>query len=197
MRSNGPCARKFPLPAWAAARTANPDRCQAAKQMQIRIRQVDSSDALGFTAAARASRTLHKGWVAPPITPDAFADYMSRFMPPTGYGFVVVSPEPARLLGAINITDIVHGKFQSGYVGYFAFAGHERNGFMAQGLRDVVRHAFSRLRLHRLEANIQPENVASIALARSCGFNKEGYSPAYLKIGGRWRDHERWAIVRR
>jgi len=53
------------------------------------------------------------------------------------------------------------------------------------------------LRLHRLEANIQPENVASIALARTCGFNKEGYSPAYLKIGGRWRDHERWAIVRR
>ncbi len=165
--------------------------------MQVRIRQIESSDMPGFTAAAHASRALHKGWVAAPVTPDAFAKYMSRFKPPTSYGFVVVSAEGGRLVGAVNITNIVHGIFQSGYVGYFAFAGHEGNGFMAQGLRAVVRHAFSRLRLHRLEANIQPENVASIALARTCGFNKEGYSPAYLKIGGRWRDHERWAIVRR
>jgi ribosomal-protein-alanine N-acetyltransferase len=165
--------------------------------MQIRIRQIELCDMLGFTAAAHASRALHKGWVAPPVMPDAFAKYMSRFTPPTSYGFVVVSSEDAQLVGAINITNIVHGVFQSGYVGYFAFAGHEGNGFMAQGLRAVVRHAFSSLRLHRLEANIQPENVASIALARTCGFNKEGYSPAYLKIGGRWRDHERWAIVRR
>ena len=48
--------------------------------------------------------------------------------------------------------------------------------------------------LHRLEANIQPDNAASIALVRSCGFAREGYSPRYLKIGGRWRDHERWTI---
>jgi ribosomal-protein-alanine N-acetyltransferase len=66
---------------------------------------------------------------------------------------------------------------------------------MCNGLRAVVRHAFAKLKLHRLEANIQPTNVASIALVQACGFTKEGYSPRYLKIGGRWRDHERWAIL--
>ena len=59
----------------------------------------------------------------------------------------------------------------------------------------ALQHAFKSMKLHRLEANIQPGNAASIALVRSCGFSKEGYSPRYLKIGGRWRDHERWAIL--
>jgi ribosomal-protein-alanine N-acetyltransferase len=66
---------------------------------------------------------------------------------------------------------------------------------MTEGVRQVVRHAFKELGLHRLEANMQPKNHASIALARACGFSHEGYSPQYLKSRGRWRDHERWAIV--
>jgi ribosomal-protein-alanine N-acetyltransferase len=66
---------------------------------------------------------------------------------------------------------------------------------MREGLELLLRHAFRTLGLHRLEANIQPENAASIALVSGAGFRLEGFSPRYLKIGGRWRDHERWAIT--
>ena len=69
-------------------------------------------------------------------------------------------------------------------------------GYMTEALRLLLRYAFLKLKLHRLEeANIQPKNVASIALVRRAGFVREGYSRRYLKICGRWRDHERWALI--
>ena len=66
---------------------------------------------------------------------------------------------------------------------------------MTEGLAQALRWIFGELRLHRVEANIQPGNAASRALARRLGFRREGLSPRYLKVGGRWRDHERWALT--
>ena len=62
---------------------------------------------------------------------------------------------------------------------------------MTEALTLVLREAFGTQKLHRLEANIQPGNAPSIALVKRLGFELEGMSPRYLKIGGRWRDHER------
>jgi ribosomal-protein-alanine N-acetyltransferase len=115
--------------------------------------------------------------------------------PPSNYAFLVCRRSDQAIIGVINISNIVRGLFQSGYLGYYAFAGHERQGYMRAGLNAVIRRAFRSLKLHRLEANVQPGNEASLALVRACGFQQEGYSPRYLKIGGRWRDHERWAIL--
>lgn len=108
--------------------------------------------------------------------------------------FLVCLRDTGEIAGVVNISNIVMGMLRSGYLGYYAFSGFERQGLMREGVLGVVRHAFTKLSLHRLEANVQPGNAASIALVRSCGFTREGYSPRYLKIGGRWRDHERWAI---
>jgi ribosomal-protein-alanine N-acetyltransferase len=79
-------------------------------------------------------------------------------------------------------------------MGFGAVAGHNGRGYMREGLALVLSHAFSKLRLHRVEANVQPQNAASIGLVSRLGFEREGFSPRYLKVGGRWRDHERWAM---
>ncbi len=68
-------------------------------------------------------------------------------------------------------------------------------GLMTEALQQAISFAFSDLGLHRLEANIQPGNSRSIALVKRLEFQKEGFSPRYLKIGGEWRDHERWALL--
>ncbi len=116
--------------------------------------------------------------------------------PPINFAFSIRQRDSSSLVGYADVTNVVRGGFLSAYLSYYAFHGHERQGLMKEGLKLVIRHAFRELGLHRLEANIQPGNTASIALVASCGFEKEGYSPKYLKIRGRWRDHERWALVR-
>jgi ribosomal-protein-alanine N-acetyltransferase len=100
------------------------------------------------------------------------------------------------IVGGIELSRIARGNFRSAYLGYQIGGPHARQGLMTEALRIAVTDAFGRLKLHRLEANIQPGNVASIRLVRRLGFTREGFSRAYLKIGGRWRDHERWAILK-
>ena len=106
-----------------------------------------------------------------------------------------VLTDDGELAGVININEIVRGRFRSGYLGYYAFVPHNGRGYMTLGLKAVIACAFRRLRLHRLEANIQPDNEASRRLIQRLGFRREGLSPRYLKLGGVWRDHERWALT--
>jgi [ribosomal protein S5]-alanine N-acetyltransferase len=148
-----------------------------------------------FLAAVRRSKSLHRPWVAPPDTAARFRDYLSRRDGERGLGFFVLDGADA-LVGVINVNEIVRGVFQSGYLGYYAFAPYAGKGLMTEGLSKAVSTAFRTHRLHRLEASIQPTNHASVALVKRLGFRLEGFSPRYLKIGGVWRDHERWAITR-
>jgi len=147
-----------------------------------------------FIAAVKRSRELHRGFVTPPDTVDRYRGYLNSLRRKNQSGFLVTLPESNELVGVINISEIVLGLFQSAYLGYYAFVPHAGRGLMREGLRQVIRRCFDDLRLHRLEANIQPENERSLALVKALGFDKEGYSPRYLHVCGEWRDHERWAV---
>ncbi len=173
----------------------NPSIEQVAVGSRIYLRRPVIADQREFVVSVRRSRKLHSPWTTAPSTPALFRAYVERMEQPANRAFLVCRRDRGGIVGVIHITEIVLGAFRSGYLGYYAFAGHERQGFMREGLQAMVRHAFRSLKLHRLEANIQPGNAASIALVKSCNFSREGYSPRYLKIGGRWRDHERWAIL--
>jgi [ribosomal protein S5]-alanine N-acetyltransferase len=147
-----------------------------------------------FLAAMARSRKLHGRWATPPQSTTEFAVYLRRGRHKSSLPYWVMT-EAGELAGAIMISEIVRGSFCSAYLGYYAFSPHEGKGYMSRGLSAVLTDAFKVRGLHRLEANIQPENEASVALVRKLGFRLEGFSPRYLKIRGRWRDHQRWAIT--
>lgn len=163
---------------------------------RVRLAVLRARDRDEVLALNRASRALHRGWVSPPTTPARFAHLLARSRRPDFVAFLIRRRSDDAIVGAIEVSQIVLGLFRSAYLGYQIGAPHARQGYMGEALGLALAHAFGPLRLHRLEANVRPENVASLALVRRLGFTREGYSRRYLKIGGRWRDHERWAILR-
>jgi [ribosomal protein S5]-alanine N-acetyltransferase len=163
--------------------------------VRVCIRAGSMDDEAAFLAAVERSRTLHHPWVQAPGTPQAYRDYLSKHQDGRGAAFFVWLEQPHELAGVVNLSEIVYGCFRSAYLGYYAFVPHAGRGLMKEGLTKVVTHAFGVMKLHRLEANIQPANRPSKALVKKLGFRREGLSPRYLKINGRWCDHERWAIL--
>jgi ribosomal-protein-alanine N-acetyltransferase len=151
-------------------------------------------DEAEFIAAMRASADQHRPWLFPPTTPAAYREYLGRLIPERKYGFLARRLDDGALVGWLNVSDIVRGALQGANVSYGGVAAHRGQGYMSEALELVLHEAFVTLDLHRLEANIQPANAGSLALVRRAGFQREGFSPGYLKIDGDWRDHERWAL---
>ena len=163
--------------------------------MGIALSAPSPADADEFIAAVLESRSLHQPWLDPPDSPGRFAAYLVRAAREDHAAFLIRHAGCGGLIGWANVSNIVRGAFQSGYLGYGAFASHAGRGLMTAGLRAVLGGVFGELGLHRVEANVQPGNARSLRVVRRLGFEKEGFSRRYLKVDGDWRDHERWALI--
>ena len=120
----------------------------------------DLEDEDVFLAAVARSRRLHHPWVQAPRTPEAFRDYLMKRQEPRGATYFVWIDQPDGLVGVVNVDEIVRGCFLSAYLGYYAFVPYAGRGLMRQGLSQVVTQAFKTMKLHRLEANIQPARTS-------------------------------------
>ena len=167
----------------------------SSRRGRVAIREVRASDEEEYLKRVRASRRLHRPWAYLADTPDAFRELLVRAAAPTEAIFMIRRTEDDASVGIASLGQIFLGNFRNAYLGYSVFVPFDGQGYMTEGLRLVLREAFGPLDLHRVEANIQPDNERSIALAERLGFRREGFSPRYLKIGGRWRDHVRYAML--
>jgi ribosomal-protein-alanine N-acetyltransferase len=174
-----------------------------APRARVRLASIRQRDEKAFLAASRVSRSTHRPWVYPPETTGEYRRFV-RACGETKRRFLLWSTAGggagggrggSSLVGYFSLSEITRGNLNSAYLGYWVSSAFAGQGAMSEGMEQLLRAAFKHLRLHRIEANIQPENAASIALARAAGFRLEGFSPRYLKVGGRWRDHERFAIT--
>ena len=163
---------------------------------RIRLERPSARRERDYLNGALRSRALHRGYVVPSSTPREYRTYLRATRRANQESFFVVDAVSNELAGVININNIVRNASLSGQRGYYAFVPHAGNGLMREALAAVISHAFRELGLHRLDANIQPYNRRSIALVEGLGFRREGKARGFLKIGNRWRDHERWALLK-
>ena len=159
------------------------------------IRKIRRSDESEFVALMQNSRTLHAPWISPPTSKTLYRHYMQRLATHDHEGLAICRQEDHRIVGAVNLNNIVRGTFLSASIGYYVGAEFHGQGYMQEGLLQVIHYATQTLGLHRLEANIQPDNERSQRLVERCGFVEEGYSKDFLFINGAWRDHVRWCYI--
>jgi ribosomal-protein-alanine N-acetyltransferase len=161
---------------------------------RVRIEAISEPRREQVLAAMRRSVAFQRPWVTPPTTGADYDRLLERQATTEFEGFLLLRRADDELVGMCNLSQIFRGNLKSAYCGFGAVAGFGGQGYMREGVGLVISRALGPMRLHRVEANIQPANERSKALVKALGFTKEGFSERYLKIGGRWRDHERWAI---
>lgn len=170
-------------------------RRAVAAQARTYLRSPTVADSAEFVAKARASRRHLRPFVHAPEDETGFRAWLARGARPDVHQFLVCRRADDEICGYTNINNVIAGNLQQAFVGWAAFDRFQGDGHLTEGVELVLQVAFTTLRLHRVEANIQPTNTRSRALAVRTGFRLEGYSPRYLRVGGTWQDHERWALL--
>lgn len=169
---------------------------------RVYLRHVHEEDLDEWLALKRSSRAMHEAWE--PRAPAGESGYGARAFErmlettntPTTQRHLVCRKRDEVILGMVNLSQIFRGPFDSCVMGYWIGREHAGQGYMTEGVRLCLRRAFGELGLHRVEANVMPENEASLGVVRRVGFREEGFSPRYLQINGVWADHTRWAMTR-
>jgi ribosomal-protein-alanine N-acetyltransferase len=168
---------------------------------RVRLRFPSERDADEMVALRKRSLKRLRAWDPKPPKGASLwrRDWFDRLLAsrrdPAYRKLIVCRVDDAAIIGGTSLNSIIRGPFNSAFAGWWLGDPFEGHGYMSEALGLLLRYAFTEVRLHRVEANIRPENVRSIRVAKRVGFRREGYSPRYLQIAGEWADHERYAVI--
>jgi [ribosomal protein S5]-alanine N-acetyltransferase len=168
------------------------------------LRPLTADDRVAFLRAEEISREFWAPWSPVPEDPRPemlFERQLQRTQSGLDTGKdlrLAAFLEDGRLAALLGLNEIVRGAFQSAYAGWRVAADVVRQGIGTEALEALLDVAFAPPRgagLHRVQANIIPQNAPSLRLAEKVGFRREGFARAYLHIAGEWRDHVMFAKV--
>ena len=169
---------------------------------RLLLRELGPDKAAAVRAYGLECRDYHAPW--DPVRPSEFwelpvvaARLHSQMLDSTAGGSLCLclslKDAPERIIGMANLRNIVRGALQSCHLGYGLSPRAVGNGYMTEAVKRAVEIGFTEYGLHRIEVNIMPRKTRSLAVAERSGFEREGFSPKYLRINGTWEDHVRLA----
>ncbi|MBS4729159.1 GNAT family N-acetyltransferase [Mycobacterium sp. SM1] len=180
-------------PGWPM--TVGPLRVEAGV---IRLRPVRMRDGAQWSRIRLADRAHLEPW-----EPSAEGDWTLRHAVsawPALYSMLRSEARKGRMLpyaielddvfcGQLTIGNVTHGALRSAWIGYWVSSAVTGGGVATGALALGLDHCFGPVMLHRVEATVRPENVASRAVLAKVGFREEGLLRRYLQVDGAWRDH--------
>ncbi len=179
------------------------DEAQASNET-IRLNPLVDSDADEFLQLYQANRVFLGPWV--PTVDDEFftlagqTSNLLRMMAlretDQAYGYGIRLVENNQLVGRITLSNVVRGAWESATLGYWVSQTSNRRGIATSAVALVLDLAFDVLELHRVQAAVMPYNAGSLRVIEKTGFLYEGYAPYYLRIAGRWQDHNIYSMTR-
>lgn len=141
---------------------------------RVRLAAPEISDRNEFIELVEASVDLHRPWTYPPADAASFRRLIERNRADNFFALLARRTDDSAIVGLFEFSDVIRGAFQNAYLGYWVGEPYAGQGYMRDGMQLALRFAFNELKLHRVEANIQPANKRSLALAKESGFRREG-----------------------
>ena len=115
---------------------------------------------------------------------------MLEYKEKTSFRFYIMQiKRPSQIIGVIGLNNVIWGAFCSSFLGYKLDKDFVNRGYMSSAVEMLTKYAFEELHLHRIEANVMPQNQASLRVLEKNHFINEGTSKYYLNINGIWQDH--------
>jgi [ribosomal protein S5]-alanine N-acetyltransferase len=172
---------------------------------EIMLRPVRLRDATAWSRLRLRDEAYLRDW-----EPDAEGTWAERYTPMAwpvqctglraiarrGQALPLAITLGGRLVGQLTVGNVVRGALRSAWVGYWVESGVAGYGVATGAVALAVDHAFGSVGLHRIEATVRPENVASLRVLAKLGFREEGLLLRYLEVDGAWRDHRLLAVTR-
>ena len=170
---------------------------------QVYLREPELGDFEDWAEIRQRSRAYLEKW-EPTWSADEFSRfafrqririYAQRARDDEGYAFFIFDKQTNHLVGGLTLSHVRRGVSQSATVGYWIGEQFAGKGLMKDALSALLAVASSRFGFHRLEAACLPHNKRSRHLLLACGFELEGFAKSYVKIAGRWEDHQLFGLV--
>lgn len=171
------------------------------------LRRCEPSDAEALERSLAVSREEWAPWVPEPEGDPTLREMVERHVTRVAEGAEAGTHlrltgflDDGRVAGYFSLNEIVHGAFWSAYAAWSVSADLMDQGLGTEGASALLDVAFADapdgLGLHRVQANIIPNNARSLRIAEKLGLRREGLAARYLKIAGKWRDHVMFATTR-
>jgi ribosomal-protein-alanine N-acetyltransferase len=165
---------------------------------RISLRWISEADTDAFFAIYSHPEVM-RYWSTPPLPGrDAaakliakiHADYRRRLILKWG----IARRTDNQLIGSLTLfnLDFNHRRAE---IGYALGRDHWGRGYMNEALQAVLGYAFETLSLHRIEADVDPRNAASIKTLERLGFKREGYLRERWQINGEIQDAYFYGLI--